>query len=121
MTTYCSSKWLAFSVGWPLEGTFPSPHGIAVVDRVFQKAHRHPDQTLYIVVWKNLISNTPPWIEPFVFPTANISPSIGTVLTNESKRLPNQQLLYHPVLLDSTPKDLIPHLQLIDSSACVTG
>lgn len=68
MSTYYSSEWLAFDVGCPPETTFRLPTMLAVEDKVFQKAGRHPDQVPYIIVWKDLVTNPPPWIKTFLLP-----------------------------------------------------
>ena len=40
---------------------------LAVEDMVCLKTHEHPDQVPYIVVWKDLVINLPPWVKPFSF------------------------------------------------------
>lgn len=57
-----------FGVGWPVEGTFHLPMVLAVENKVFLKARGHPDQVPYIVVWKDLVVNPPPWVNPLYYP-----------------------------------------------------
>lgn len=43
MHTYCSLEWPTCGVGWPPEGTFHLSMVLAVEDKMFQKAQRHPE------------------------------------------------------------------------------
>lgn len=85
--TYCSLEWPTFGVGWPPEGMFHLPTVLAVEDRVFQKTQGHPEQLPYIVVWKDLVANPPPWMRSFLLPLTNATLPLGTmsVLMAEQK------------------------------------
>ncbi|XP_055280194.1 uncharacterized protein LOC129554897 [Moschus berezovskii] len=75
-TTFCSSEWPSFNVGWPQDGTFD-------LDTIFQVKARvmdpgppgHPDQVAYIVTWEALAYDPPPWVKPFVNPKRPLPPS----------------------------------------------
>lgn len=62
---FCRNEWPTFEVGWPREGTFDLDIIRAVERVVFQPRSGHPDQIPYIVVWRNLVENPPPWIKAF--------------------------------------------------------
>jgi hypothetical protein len=65
--TFRTSEWPAFDVGWPLEGTFDLTLILEVKAIVFQSGpESHPDQQPYIIVWKDLVQNPPPWIKPWI-------------------------------------------------------
>ena len=64
---FCSTKWPAFNVSWPQEGTFSLPIIQAVREKVLTLGlSGHPDQTPYILVWQDLVENPPAWLKPFV-------------------------------------------------------
>lgn len=67
--TLCSSEWPALCIGWPAEGTFHLPTVLATEERIFQKAHGHPDP--YIVVWKNLLTTYTSMGEALPFSSPN--------------------------------------------------
>uniref|UniRef100_A0A8C6CPV9 Gag polyprotein n=1 Tax=Moschus moschiferus TaxID=68415 RepID=A0A8C6CPV9_MOSMO len=81
-TTFCSSEWPSFNVGWPQEGTFNLDIISQVKARVMDPGpHGHPDQVAYIVTWETLACNPPPWVKPFATPQVpplSIGPSPST-------------------------------------------
>ncbi|XP_029787214.1 protein transport protein sec31-like isoform X2 [Suricata suricatta] len=65
--SFCTSEWPTFGVGWPPEGSFNLPLISSVKARVFQPGpNGHPDQQPYIIVWQDLVQNSPPWVKPWV-------------------------------------------------------
>ena len=44
---------------------------MAVIFR--DKPDGHPDQVPYILVWQDMIENSPPWLKPFLLPKAHNS------------------------------------------------
>ena len=66
------SEWPTFDVGWPREGTFHLPIILQVKAVIFRdKPDGHPDQVPYILVWQDMIENSPPWLKPFLLPKAH--------------------------------------------------
>lgn len=62
----CRNEWLTFNAEWPEEGTFDLEI-IREVERViFQPHGGHLDQVPYIMVWKDLVENPPPWVKVFL-------------------------------------------------------
>ena len=60
--------------GWPREGTFHLPRILQVKAVIFRdKPDGHPDQVPYILVWQDMIENSPPWLKPFLLPKAHNS------------------------------------------------
>ena len=58
---YCMSEWPTFDAGWPREGTFHLPIILQVKAVIFRdKLDGHPDQVPYILVWQDMIKNSPP-------------------------------------------------------------
>uniref|UniRef100_A0A667HG64 Core shell protein Gag P30 domain-containing protein n=1 Tax=Lynx canadensis TaxID=61383 RepID=A0A667HG64_LYNCA len=67
LITLCHSEWPTFGVGWPTEGTFCLPIIAKVKSKIFLPGREgHPDQIPYILVWRNLVENPPPWLAPFL-------------------------------------------------------
>ena len=65
LKTLCSSEWLTFQVGWPLEGTFGLPVIQAVKEKIMAPDPRgHPDPAPYLLVWENLVEDPPVWLKP---------------------------------------------------------
>lgn len=58
-------------VGWPRQGTFNLSLISQVERKVFASSpHGHPDQVPYIAMWRLLTTEPPPWVKPFLFPSA---------------------------------------------------
>ncbi|XP_055261664.1 uncharacterized protein LOC129542871 [Moschus berezovskii] len=75
-TTFCSSEWPSFNVGWPQDGTFNFDIIFQVKARVMDPGPPgHPDQVAYIVTWEALAYDPPPWVKPFVNPKRPLPPS----------------------------------------------
>ena len=67
LITFCSAKWPAFWVGWPLEGTFQPSIIQAVKEKIMAPDPRgHLDQVPYVMVWQDLVENLPKWLKPFI-------------------------------------------------------
>lgn len=110
MEAYCSSKWPTFRVKWLVEGTFHFPMVLVVENKVFQKARENPDQVPYIVVWKHLFVNPPPWVKSFLLPLTNVTlfpETMPALMAKEQKGEDSKpsKLLY-PILQDSIPEDV---------------
>ena len=86
---FCSTKWPAFNVSWPQEGTFSLPIIQAVREKVLAPGPSgHPDQTPYILVWQDLVENPLAWLRPFIpqpFTSPSPTSSIPEVLVETSK------------------------------------
>uniref|UniRef100_A0A5F8AUI6 Core shell protein Gag P30 domain-containing protein n=1 Tax=Macaca mulatta TaxID=9544 RepID=A0A5F8AUI6_MACMU len=66
LITLCHSEWPAFDVGWPPEGTFQLPVITRVKSKIFLPGRAgHSDQIPYILIWQDLVENSPPWLSPF--------------------------------------------------------
>ena len=75
--TYCMSEWPTFGVGWPREGTFHLPTVLQVKAVIFRdKPDGHPEQVPNILVWQDIIENSPPWLKPLLPPKAHNSEKV---------------------------------------------
>ena len=87
---FCSTKWPAFNVSWPQEGTFSLPIIQAVREKVLAPGlSEHPDQTPYILVWQDLVENPPAWLRSFIpqpFTSPSPTSSIPQVLVVETSK-----------------------------------
>ncbi|XP_076414026.1 uncharacterized protein LOC143269967 [Peromyscus maniculatus bairdii] len=69
--TLCEADWVRMDVGWPRQGTFNLSLISQVEGKVFASSpHGHPDQVPYIAMWRLLTTEPPPWVKPFLFPSA---------------------------------------------------
>ncbi|XP_076413455.1 uncharacterized protein LOC143269917 [Peromyscus maniculatus bairdii] len=69
--TLCEADWVKMNVGWPRQGTFNLSLISQVEGKVFASSPQgHPDQVPYIAMWRLLTTEPPPWVKPFLFPSA---------------------------------------------------
>nr|XP_042118846.1 uncharacterized protein LOC121823529 [Peromyscus maniculatus bairdii] len=69
--TLCEADWVRMDVGWPRQGTFNLSLISQVEGKIFTSSpHGHPDQVPYIAMGKLLTTEPPPWVKPFLFPSA---------------------------------------------------
>ncbi|CAD7676209.1 unnamed protein product [Nyctereutes procyonoides] len=104
---YCISEWPTFDVGWPQEGTFHLPIILQVKTVIFRdKPDGHSDQVPYILIWQDMIENSPPWLKPFLPPKAGPTEILALrKAEKETDSMPEAPL--RPVFQDSSPEDLI--------------
>lgn len=63
----CSSEWPTFEVGWPQKGSFDLSVVVVVQWKVFGAGSAiHLNQAPYIVVWRDLLTDSPSWIQGFL-------------------------------------------------------
>lgn len=119
LVTFCSAEWPTFVVRWPQEGTFNPQIIQAVKERVLTPSPAgHPDQTPYILVWQDLVTNPPERLKPFVLapskpprpssPTpTSLSPQVLVMKASEEKEGKKDENRPKPVFQESS---LYPNL-----------
>ncbi|XP_029787213.1 uncharacterized protein LOC115284895 isoform X1 [Suricata suricatta] len=89
--SFCTSEWPTFGVGWPPEGSFNLPLISSVKARVFQPGpNGHPDQQPYIIVWQDLVQNSPPWVKPWLLQALFTTEERERILMEARKNVPGE-------------------------------
>ena len=70
------------------------------------KPDGHPDQVPYILAWKDMIKNPPPWLKPFL--SLKAEPTKVLALRKAEKETDSKtKTPLYPIFQDSSPEDLI--------------
>ena len=133
LITFCSAEWPAFRVGWPPEGTFQPSIIQAVNEKIMAPdPWGHPDQVPYVMVWQDLVEDSPTWLKPFVHKPLSSSNSQVLVMETpleETKKKEDSKLVLqessYPNLIDieteMRPPPYVPSLQSPPRREAPTG